>query len=347
MVHCLPHWTWPGKEGQEIDVRCLSNCEEVELFLNGQSLGKKTMEKSSHLAWKLKYAPGALLAKGFKGGQAVAEDKVETAGAPAAIKLTPDRPSVQADGEDVSIITVAVTDAQGRVAPTAGNLVQFELSGPGRLLGVGNGDPSCHEADVFLGHSGARSVPVDGWRYREVPDTRDRPEIQPGYSVRNWRRVDVRMDLGPLEPNECAVFRTSPTLSEEDLAAANIVLHFGMIDDEGWVYVNGELAGESHDWNTAPAFPVKKFLKSGENFIAVVVKNNEGQGGINKGVTLQFQDKPVLAEWKRSVFNGLAQVLVRAGKDAGELKLTARAEGLAAATLTVPAEACVPRPVVP
>ena len=76
-------------------------------------------------------------------------NKVETTGAPAAVQLTPDRSTINADGEDVSVFTVSVTDAQGRVVPVAANLVHFELSGPGKILGVGNGDPSCHEPDVF------------------------------------------------------------------------------------------------------------------------------------------------------------------------------------------------------
>ncbi len=150
VLHLLPHWNWPGKEGQDIDVRCLSNCEEVELFLNGASLGRKTMPKNSHLQWMVPYAPGTVSAKGYKSGQVVAEEKVETTGAPASIKLTPDRPAIHGDGEDLSIITVAVTDAQGRAVPVAGNLVNFEINGGGKIIGVGNGDPSCHEPDVYL-----------------------------------------------------------------------------------------------------------------------------------------------------------------------------------------------------
>ena len=347
MAHVLPHWTWPGKEGQEIDVRCFSNCEEVELFLNGQSLGKKAMSANSHLAWKVKYAPGTLEAKGLNAGQVVAQDKVETTGLAAGIKLSPDRAAIKADGEDLSVITVAVVDDQGRVAPVAGNLVEFDLAGPGRILGVGNGDPSCHEADVYLGNTGARSVPLDGWRMKEVPDTKDRPETAKEFSARNWRRVDVRADTGPLSPGQCAVFRTHYTAGPEDLAATNLVLSFGMIDDEGWVYVNGQLVGESHDWTASPSFGVGKFLESGDNTIAVVVKNNEGEGGINKGVSLVLQNKPVAPNWKRSVFNGLAQVLVQSRKQAGQLRLTARAEGLAPATLTLTSQVCAPRPAVP
>ena len=148
MVHLLPHWNWPGKEGKPIDVWCYSNCKEVELFLNGKSLGKKTMEPKGHLEWPVNYEAGTLNAKGFDAnGKLIAETKVETTGAPAAIQLAPDRTTISADGEDCSIVDVSVVDAQGRVVPTADNTVHFELSGPGKIIGIGNGDPSCHEAD--------------------------------------------------------------------------------------------------------------------------------------------------------------------------------------------------------
>ena len=104
VLHLLPHWNWPGKEGQEIRVDALSNCEEVELFLNGESLGKQPMKRNSKLSWQVKYAPGDLSAKGFNGGKVVAETKVETTGEPAAVQLTPDRAAINADGEDVSVI---------------------------------------------------------------------------------------------------------------------------------------------------------------------------------------------------------------------------------------------------
>jgi len=90
LVHIFPHWNWPGREGQEIDVRCFSNCEEVELFLNNRSLGRKTMEKNSHLEWMVKYEPGTLLARGYAKGNEVVTNRVETTGDPAAIQLAPD-----------------------------------------------------------------------------------------------------------------------------------------------------------------------------------------------------------------------------------------------------------------
>ena len=172
MVHIIPHWNWPGKEGQEIDVMCFGNCGEVELFLNGRSLGRKTMEKNGHLEWKVKYEPGALLARGYKDGREIATDQVETTGEPAAIQFIPDRAAIKANGEDVSVITVQVNDAQGRMVPTAGNPIAFGIQGPGKIIGVGNGDPSSHEPDVFLAKWPGHSTAVTDWKWARIPDAR-------------------------------------------------------------------------------------------------------------------------------------------------------------------------------
>ena len=137
-------------EGRDIDVGCFANCDEVELFLNGQSLGRKTMLKNSLLQWTVKYAPGTLLARGYKGGREIATCQVETTGAPAAVRLSPDRPALRADGEDAVAVEVNILDTNGRPVPVAGNLVHFEITGPGAIIGVGNGDPASHEPDVFL-----------------------------------------------------------------------------------------------------------------------------------------------------------------------------------------------------
>ena len=147
VLHIFPHWNWAGKEGQEIDVWCFSNLDKVELFLNGKSLGARNMQKDSHVAWKVKYAPGTLEARGTQGGRQVMTAKRETTGAPAKIVLQPDRQKIAADGEDVTVVAASVVDSQGRVVPVADNLITFQVSGSGKVIGVGNGDPSSHEAD--------------------------------------------------------------------------------------------------------------------------------------------------------------------------------------------------------
>ena len=117
--------------------------------------------------------------------------------------------------------------------------------------------------------------------------------------------------------------------------AGSAALHFGSIDDEGWVYVNGQLVGESHDWSDSPAFEVRKWLHAGDNVIAVAVRNSSGLGGVNKGVHLELAATSAAPAWKRSVFNGLGQVLVQAGKAAGDIRLTAHSAGLADTTVVI------------
>ncbi|HEY3915113.1 MAG TPA: beta-galactosidase GalA [Verrucomicrobiae bacterium] len=347
VLHILPHWNWPGKEGQDIDVRCLSNCEEVELFLNGESQGRKKMPANSHLNWTVKYTPGTLLAKGYKDGHEIAEDKVETTGAPAGIKLLPDRASINADGEDISIIKIAVTDADGRVVPTSENLIDFDLTGPGKIIGVGNGDPSCHEADQYIASQPSHETALKQWRMKVVDGTHNRPETAEKFDDSQWETPDVGVDDGPLKPGQDAVYRTEFEAGDAMLAAPSVTVSFGTIDDDGWVYINGHRVGESHDWNAHPSFELCKYLHEGANAIAVVVHNNDGPGGINKGISLEVAEKPIQPQWKRSVFNGLAEIIVQSSKDPGTLGLTAHADGLTATTLNITANAAVPRPAVP
>jgi beta-galactosidase len=159
MVHLLPTcWNWPGKEGQDIRVLAFSNAERVELFLNGKSLGAQTMSRDAHLEWQVPYQPGQLVAKGYRNGTVVATDKLETTGAPARIKLSLDRTRLHADGEDAVVVPVSILDAKGRLVPITNNRVCFQLTGDGRIMGVGNGNPSDHDSDkadqrnAFHGH---------------------------------------------------------------------------------------------------------------------------------------------------------------------------------------------------
>ena len=148
VLHLMPHWNWAGKEGQPIRVIAFSNCDHVELFLNGQSLGRKDMPREGHLEWTVPYAPGTLTAKGYNGDAVAATDTVTTTGAPAALVLkTTDRTNLVANGEEVQPVEVDVVDSQGRVVPTADNLISFGVKGAGHIAGVGNGNPSDHDPD--------------------------------------------------------------------------------------------------------------------------------------------------------------------------------------------------------
>ena len=141
MVHIFPHWTWPS--GTTVNVWVYSNCDSVELFLNGTSLGSKTFSSSStaSLGWTVPWASGALVAKGSKGGAVVATDEVDSAGAAAKVGLTVDRTSITADGWDLAYVTAEIQDAAGVTVPTASNSITFAVSGPGKLAGTDNGNP--------------------------------------------------------------------------------------------------------------------------------------------------------------------------------------------------------------
>ncbi len=152
VLHLFPHWSWSGREGQPIDVWVFSNLARVELLVNGTSVGVQSVPKDGHVEWKVPYAPGSIEARGFTALQATTSPpalvaKRETTGPAARIALRPDRSGIAADGEDVSVVVVSVVDAAGREVPTADDLVTFHVTGAGRLIGVGNGDPSSHESD--------------------------------------------------------------------------------------------------------------------------------------------------------------------------------------------------------
>lgn len=145
VVHIFPHWNWMGKENDSVKVHCYTNCDEVELFLNGKSLGKKKAESYKKLIWPAIYKPGKLEAKGYKAGKLVTKDIVETTLAPSQVALNSDVNTLKADGCDVAVIKVAIKDKKVRVVPTANNLVKFEIEGPGKIIGTGNGNPTSHE----------------------------------------------------------------------------------------------------------------------------------------------------------------------------------------------------------
>jgi len=145
VLHIFPHWNWtPGKM---VDVWAFYNhADEVELFLNGKSLGvKKKTGDDLHIMWRVKYEPGTLKAVSRKDGKVVLTREIHTAGAPAKIELTADRKNIKADGKDLSFVTVKILDKDGNVVPNADNLVNFKITGPGFIAGVDNGDEVSHD----------------------------------------------------------------------------------------------------------------------------------------------------------------------------------------------------------
>jgi beta-galactosidase len=152
VLHLFPHWNL-SIHGQPVNLWAFGNCQAVELFVNGASQGRQTLNIQGHVEWdNVPYAPGNLQAVGYNNGVATITNTVATTGVPATLALVADRNSISNDGCDVAVVTVEVLDNAGRVVPTATNLINFTISG-GNILGVGNGNPSSHEADKAVQRS--------------------------------------------------------------------------------------------------------------------------------------------------------------------------------------------------
>lgn len=142
VLHIFPHWNW--QEGQVVDVWAYyNNADEVELFLNGKSLGKKSkIEDQFHVFWRVPYKKGVLKAISYKNGREVMTKEVKTTGEAVNIRLTADRQTIRADGKDLSFVTVEILDTEGNAIPIADNLIDFSIEGNGIIAGTDNGDPT-------------------------------------------------------------------------------------------------------------------------------------------------------------------------------------------------------------
>ena len=142
VLHIFPHWNLKGHEGETVELWAYSNCDEVELTVNGKKLGRQTMPKNGHLKWNAIYRPGRVVAVGYKNGRRVMTQTIETTKPASRLVVKADRTLLKADGRDVVVVTIEVQDAKGRVVPDACPVLTFCLEGAGHILGAGNGDPS-------------------------------------------------------------------------------------------------------------------------------------------------------------------------------------------------------------
>jgi len=264
------------------------------------------------------------------------------------VKLTPDRATIGANREDVSVVAVSIVDAQGRVVPTAGNHVTFSLEGPGRILGVGNGDPSCHEPDTFVAKPTVREVALGGWRWTRLDEgpAEDAPQVAAGFDDHTWEAIDLATEAGALPNRAHAVYRTTIDATPELLAAAGVELWLGKVSGDTKIYLNGELLGKGGDERAPTVLDLSGRLHAGANSVAVTVTAYSDRSGLARGSALHVVGATPAVTWSRSAFNGYAQVIVQAGREAGALRLTATADGLKPAIATITLEPAELRPAV-
>jgi beta-galactosidase len=144
MIHILPHWNWPDRIGKITPIHVFTSGDEVELFLNGKSLGKKKKKEFEYrLRWdSVTYEPGELKAVAYKNGKIWAEEMVKTTGEPAKLEVSADRNEIVADGKDLSFITIKITDEDDLFVANANNEIEFMVEGSGEIIATDNGDPT-------------------------------------------------------------------------------------------------------------------------------------------------------------------------------------------------------------
>jgi len=343
VLHLLPHWNWPGREGTVIPVKAYGNCDEVELFLNGASLGRKPMPRNGSITWDVAYQPGTLLARGFTGGHEIVADKVETTGAPAAIALSSDRvpnlavselPALIAASRDATVVAVRINDDKGRNVPTAQTHLTFSIEGPGRIISVANGDPACHEPDQFL--PSVRNFRIGDWRVLESDaGSVDPSKVTAAFDASGWRSVFSSLDQR--YPKALALFRGTVHV-EAPPQGAKIMLFLPPLGETEAVYLNGRLLADNLarvDAYKGIALEASQ-LPAGDNTVAVLARAlGHPPRAFDYTSPGEVQFVTQAGTWSRSAFNGLAAVIVQATGSVGEVTLKAGAPGLPGASIKI------------
>ncbi|MDN4502837.1 beta-galactosidase GalA [Alteromonadaceae bacterium BrNp21-10] len=311
VLHVFPHWNWAGKEGEVFEVTAHSNADEVELSLNGVSLGKQAVPEYGHVSWPVSYQPGELKAVAYRNGVKAEETVVATTGEPSAIQLQAHQSELQADGHDVVVVNVSVVDSQGLVVPTADNLLQFSLQGPGKIIGVGNGNPSSHEDDVMV--EKVSSQLIGDWQAPNPADSTTEVEFSANFDL-------------PKVPDNTTMSLLLNALGESQS-----------------VWLNGKAIYED-----APANESKTIidlaqykLKETGNMLLIKAKPFpvwQDREGLFQFHPARFAFTTAAAEYQRKLFNGWAQVIVQSTGQTGDINLSVTSAGVQQAKLVIAAK---------
>lgn len=317
VIHIMPHWNWLGDEGKNKKVWVFSNSPEVELTLNGKSLGKKSMPANKHLEWDVAYEPGSLVAIGFRDGKEEQRETLRSSGSLDTVRIDPELVSIDEKPATIAVVNLDARDERGLLVPTASELMHFEVEGGAKILGVGNGDPTCLEPDQHRSNTDHVDL-SEGWKMLKVPtSTTGGPQVEANFDDSSWTTTHVRQNQG-MAPNTANILRKTFDIAEP---AEWKRMELGAIDDIGYIYLNGKLLKRTSVWNETHSFALEPGqLVKGKNVLAIVVVNNGGDGGFSRGVSLTGLTKT--PTYSRSLFNGKAQlILQRTGTDPVTLKV--------------------------
>ncbi|GGB64177.1 beta-galactosidase [Flavobacterium suaedae] len=329
VVHVFPHWNWEGKEGEEIPVWVYSNCEELELFLNNKSLGKKKMKQNSHLEWQVTYKKGEIKAVGYNNGKKVLTDVQKTTGNPEKIALIAHKKQLTGS-DDIAVITVETLDKKDLHVPTANNEITFSVNGGGKIIGVGNGNPTSLEKDKFLDD-------ITTIAFTQLQEQALASEVLPEtlseYNESDWKEAFKDRDYKNLAPSY--IYKTTfklDELSKKD----KITFFYEKIGEETAVFVNGHLIAPSQE-DSQKYVLNNGVLKQGINtlhIIATPIHKVNDWAVINSSPGI-IQVITPSESWKRKLFNGYAQVIVQTDGSDNEITVTATAKDLKSDTIVI------------
>jgi len=318
-LHLFPHWNWAGKQGQPIAVWAYSNCEAVELLLNGKSLGKKPAPANGHLEWTVPYQPGVLEAVGYRQGRKIISDEVHTTGAASRIVL---QPETDLSTGHIAVVTIKALDAAGRPMPVADNEITFQLQGPAKIIGVGNGDPVSHEADQYT--EKILSIPVSDIR----------------------RTQENGNPLDDADTTVTSILSTGNIPLQDIPDSGTFRLFFKSIGTQQTIRLNGQLIGRPDDASLRSEFAVdRRILHPGNNVLSIVAKPFRkkylwDELNHDPGV---LQVVVPAGQWTRRLFNGLAQVIIQSTGGSGSVTLSATSPGIAPARVALSHQVSLPK----
>jgi beta-galactosidase len=337
MLHLFPHWnsrTSAGwKQGDSVKVWAYTNCEEVELFVNGKTAGRRQVPKDFHAEWKVTYTPGKLEAFGYIGGKKVVTDIVQTTGEGKRIQLQPHKLEIKADGEDLSVITVMELDSKNRFVPDANDEVVFTVQGPAKIIGVGNGDPSSLEADKYVEQVSV--VNTTDWRVKGLTSENNESELASTNAEIGWT---ILGEFKNADNYVGKVYRGKFEITEK-ADNAHFKIFLPKLESLQRIYINGKaIQINPENISSLSEIPVDAAqLLAGSNVLMIVTsasKTNQAVREINASVQVV---KPA-SQWKRKLFSGLAQVIIQSTGEPGEIILKAVSANLAG-EIRIPAKA--------
>ncbi len=312
VLHIGYHWDWPHDLGQVKSFPIYSNCSEVELWLNGVSLGRRAMPENGHQQWEVAYQPGELLARGYNDGVEVISTSLRTSEAASQIQLVLDYGQLKQAG-DLAIVTLQICDEQGQIVPTANHLLDLQLTGSAKILGVGNGDPSSHEPEQYHQHYLISPIQITG--EQTAADLSAGLELARGGAAQTWQPAFWHHnDDQQANPQPYIVFNGSfelPSYSE----TSNIRLFSKSIAHDYSVYINGQLIANeiALDQGDQVLELSHDLVRPGQNSYLVtgrwIKKANPWTFPNREPGVVQIIE--AAAPWQRRAFNGLAQVIVQ------------------------------------